>query len=78
MSQNPRALILTIEKKGATDYSCLENRSGAKYKVFTVTFLIFNIIIFRFDGFQPHHTRLKYLVQMWCQTCTPGISMMPL
>ena len=38
--------------KGATDHFCLENCSGAKYKIFTVTFLIFNRIIFRFDGFQ--------------------------
>ena len=51
---NPRALILNIE--GATDYSCLENLSVIKYKIlFTVTFLIFNKIIFRFDGFQAHH-----------------------
>ena len=35
-----------------------ENRSGAKYKILhriAVTFLIFNIIIFPLDGFQPHH-----------------------
>ena len=50
---NPRALILNIE--GAMDHSCLINCSGAKYKVFTLTFLIFNGIIFRFDSFQPHH-----------------------
>ena len=37
----------------------LENHSGAKYKIFTsyiaVTFWIFNILIFPFDAFQPHH-----------------------
>ena len=43
MSQS-RALILNIE--GAVDHSCLINCSGAKYKIFTVTFLIFNRIIF--------------------------------
>ena len=47
---NPRALILNIQ--GTIDHSCLENRSGAKYKIFTVTFLIFIIIIFHLDGFQ--------------------------
>ena len=30
---NPRALILNIE--GATDRSCLQNRSWARYKIFT-------------------------------------------
>ena len=32
--------------------TCLINRSGAKYKIFTVTFLILNRIIFRSDGLQ--------------------------
>ena len=41
--------------KELQDSLCLENCSGAKYKIFTVTFLIFNRIKFRFDGFQPHH-----------------------
>ena len=56
---NPRALILNIE--GVTDRSCLINWSGTKYKAVllyiiltTITFLIFNKIIFRFDRFQPH------------------------
>ena len=49
----PFSVILNI--KAATDHSCLENCSGAKCKIFTVAFLIFNRIIFRFDGFQPHH-----------------------
>ena len=44
---------LNIEK--ATDHTCLENRSRAKYKIFTLIFLISNIIIFHLDGFQPHH-----------------------
>ena len=51
--------MLNIE--GATDNSCLENRSGTKYKAVllyiiltTVTFLIFNGIIFLLDQFQPH------------------------
>ena len=55
----PGALILNIE--GATVHSCLINWSGTKYKAVllyiiltTITFLIFNRIIFRFDGFQPH------------------------
>ena len=46
-------MLLNIER--ATDHSCLINRSGAKYKIFTVTFLIFNIIIFLFNEFQSHH-----------------------
>ena len=53
MISNPHALIFNIE--GATDHSCLISHSGATYKIFTVTFLIFNRIIFRFHGFQPHH-----------------------
>ena len=32
----------------------LENHSGAKYKTFTLTFLISNRIIFLLDQFQPH------------------------
>ena len=48
----PHALILNIE--GATDHSCLENCSGAKYKTFILTFLISNRIIFLLDQFQPH------------------------
>ena len=46
-------MILNIE--GATDQ---ENCSGANSKILhciAVTFLIFNIIIFPLDGFQPHH-----------------------
>ena len=50
---NPCALILNIE--GTLDRPSLINHSGAKCKIFTVTFLIFNRIIFRFDGFQLHH-----------------------
>ena len=59
---NPRLLILNIE--GATDHSCLENHRWAKYKIFPVTFLIFSIIIFRFDGFQPHHLPLILTIHM--------------
>ena len=53
MISNPHALIFNIE--GATDHSCLISHSGATYKIFTVTFLIFNRIIFCFNSFQPHH-----------------------
>ena len=50
---NPRALILNIE--GATDHSISVEQNGKYLHRITVTFLIFNRIIFRFDGFQQHH-----------------------
>ena len=42
------------------DHSFLINCSGAKYKIFTVTFLIFNRIIFCFDSFQNHIIHLSF------------------
>ena len=49
MSQ-PRALILNIE--GSTDHSIsVEQNVKYLYRI-TVTFLILNRIIFRFDGFE--------------------------
>ena len=65
---NPRALILNIQ--GAIDRSSLKHRSGAKYKLFTLTFLILNRIIFPLDGFQPHHPpfipNIRLLILIHC------------
>ena len=65
----PNTFILNIE--GATDHSCLENCNGAKYKIFTVTFSIFNKIIFHLDGFQLHHSLVISTIHMvTCVHCS--------
>ena len=68
---NPRALILNIG--GSTNCSWPHNCSGAKWKIFTsyrCNFLISNIIVFRLDGFQPHHPpvvpTIHILILMHC------------
>ena len=59
---------LNIEK--ATDHTCLENCSRAKYKIFTLIFLISNRIIFHLDGLQPHHPTVMLSIHtVTCAQC---------
>ena len=62
-------MILNIEK--ATDHTCLENCSRAKYKIFNLIFLISNRIIFHLDGFQPHHPTV--ILSIHTETCAQCI-----
>ena len=62
-SQSP-CLGIELNIEGATDHSYLINHSGAKFKIFTVTFLTFNIIIFYLDGFQQYNLAVISTIHM--------------
>ena len=65
----PFSVILNI--KAATDHSCLENCSGAKYKIFTVTFLIFinNNIPFRWLSTASSTGHQSFLLLVCLYSC---------